>query len=123
MSPILVICFILAQALVGLSMGIEKGQTLVQSNRKLGNHDPSISESSMPPNSHEQKETASTEEMEIAPEAGELQPHHHHSHRWMDKSVAGGGVILGGLATTFLVVVFFYIRATGRDQSETGSNA
>ncbi|CAN1770135.1 hypothetical protein LINPERHAP1_LOCUS11515 [Linum perenne] len=126
MAPSLLICFLLAQSLMGLALATEKVRTLVQPNSDLLSETPAST-----PNSQQEQdgmhgssgsgENASSvpkseEEMDIAPVQQQEVHHHHHS---VDKSVAGGGVILGGLATTFLVAIFCYIRATGRDKPET----
>ncbi|CAN1770133.1 hypothetical protein LINPERHAP1_LOCUS11515 [Linum perenne] len=145
MAPSLLICFLLAQSLMGLALATEKVRTLVQPNsdllsetpassldfklnRKLGSHNldhvvPPVHGLSIAPNSQQEQDgmhgssgSGSEEEMDIAPVQQQEVHHHHHS---VDKSVAGGGVILGGLATTFLVAIFCYIRATGRDKPET----
>ncbi|CAI0471188.1 unnamed protein product [Linum tenue] len=131
MAGSLLMCLILVEALVGLAMASEKNvQTLVQSNsvgapstnRKLGNHGPS-----MAPSYDQEGERSAHGIGSSSSSGGETSPVfdlEHRHHRSVDKSVAGGGVILGGLATMFLLAVFCYIRATGRDhKSETSSNA
>lgn len=144
------LCLILADAFVFLTMASERAQTMVQTNaapssktpapspsnkgrdlynaeaptiRKLGKHQPENEEakSYTTPGLGPTEKMQSLEAASSSIQSQEILLRKHSRHHSVDKSIAGGGVIIGGLATTFMVAVFCYIRATGRHKIETVS--
>lgn len=112
MARFLLLCLILANACVSLTMASAPSPSKAPAPmiRKMGKHQnaPALS----PSNEQSSREAQAVPETEDNVSILEQKIHLKHHH--VDRSVAGGGVILGGLATTFLVAVFCYIRATAR---------